>query len=64
MIGVTGVYFVNYPQIKWLGGVYQQAITWANIDPDLCHQIGSPDHNELNCTRLNDVAGMAAIGTC
>ena len=21
----------------WLGAVRQQAITWANIDPDLCH---------------------------
>ena len=26
----------------------QQAITWAIVDPDLCHQILSPGHNELS----------------
>ena len=28
----------------WLGAVRQQAITWTNVDPDLCRHIG---HNEL-----------------
>ena len=26
----------------------QQAITWANVDPDLCHQMASLGLNELN----------------
>ena len=26
----------------------QQAITWANVDPDICHYMVSPGHNELN----------------
>ena len=25
----------------------KQAITWANVDPGLCHQMASPGHNEL-----------------
>ena len=25
----------------------QQAITWANVDPDLCHHMASLGHNEL-----------------
>ena len=25
-----------------------QAITWTNVDPDLCRHIVSPDHNETN----------------
>ena len=32
---------------KWLGSVRQQAITWANIDSYLCHQMISLGHNEL-----------------
>ena len=32
---------------KWLGAVRQQAITWANVDPDLCRHMVSLDHNEL-----------------
>ena len=31
----------------WLGVVRQQAITWANVDPDLCHHMVSLGHNEL-----------------
>ena len=30
----------------WLGAVRQQAITWTNVDPDLCHHIASWGHNE------------------
>ena len=29
----------------WLGAVWQQAITWS-VDPDLCHHMASPDHND------------------
>ena len=35
---------------EWLGVVRQQAITWANVDPDLCHHTASPGHNE--CWRM------------
>ena len=31
----------------WLGAVRQQAITWANVDPDLCRHMASPGHNEI-----------------
>ena len=32
---------------KWLGAVRQQATTWANVDPDLCHHMASLGHNGL-----------------
>ena len=32
----------------WLGAVRQQVITWANVDPDLCHHRLSLSHNEVN----------------
>ena len=31
----------------WLGALRQQAITWANVDPDLCRHMVSLGHNEL-----------------
>ena len=31
----------------WLDAVRQQAITWANVDSDLCRHIASLGHNEL-----------------
>ena len=30
-----------------LGAARHQAITWANVDPDLCCYMVSLDHNEL-----------------
>ena len=30
----------------------QQAIAWANVDPDLCHHMASLGHNELKCYML------------
>ena len=30
-----------------LGAVRQQAITWANVDPDLCCHMMALGHNEL-----------------
>ena len=30
---------------KWLGATRQQAISWANVDADLCHQMSSLGHN-------------------
>ena len=32
----------------WLGAVRQQAITWANVDPDLCRHMASLGPNELS----------------
>ena len=31
----------------WLGAVRQQAITWVNVEPDLCRHMVSLGHNEL-----------------
>ena len=39
----------------WLGTVRQQAITWANVDPDLCCHMASPGHSELTHWPLEDV---------
>ena len=36
---------------QWLGAIWHQAITWANIDWDLCHHMVSLCHNELICLR-------------
>ena len=30
-----------------LGAIMQQAITWVNVDPDLCHYMSSQRNNEL-----------------
>ena len=32
----------------WLGAIRQQAITWANFDPDLCRHMPSLGHNAFN----------------
>ena len=37
---------------KTLLTVRQQAITWANIDPDLCRHMASLDHNELSIVSI------------
>ena len=34
---------------NWLGAVRHQAITWANVDRNLCHYKTSPGHNKLIC---------------
>ena len=31
---------------EWLGAIRQQAIAWANVDPDLCRNMVSLGHNE------------------
>ena len=36
----------------WLGAVRQQAITWVNVEPDLCGHMVSLDHNELTNSAL------------
>ena len=34
-----------------------QAITWANVDPDLCRHMVSLGHNELNERNKEDLWG-------
>ena len=36
----------------WLGADRQQAITWGNVDPDLCHRSELLGHNELRQERI------------
>ena len=37
----------NFPDFSLTAGHPEQAITWANVDPDLCHHMASLGHNEL-----------------
>ena len=48
-MNVTGVYWwsVNIGPGNGFGAIGQQAITWANVDLDLCHHMVSLDQNEL-----------------
>ena len=45
----------------WLGVIRQQAITWANVDPDLCHHMMSHSlghkHHELTLSWTHIFAG-------
>ena len=43
------LYFTGV-SIDWGNGLVQQAITWANFDPDLCRHMVSLGHNELTWT--------------
>ena len=36
----------------WLVAIRQQAITWANVDPDLCRHLASLSLNELTSPRF------------
>ena len=37
----------NQHWFRWcIGDIRQQAIIWANVDPDLCHHLVSLGHNE------------------
>ena len=42
----------------WLGAVRQQAVTWTNVDTDLCHHMVSQGHNELSVHILRPVLGL------
>ena len=47
------VYLVILPSgdfhlTPWLGAVMQQAIAWANIDPDPCHHMAPLGNNVIN----------------
>ena len=37
---------------QWLGAIRQQAITWANVDTDLCCHIASLGHNECETNHV------------
>ena len=39
--------------INWNGAVRQQAITWTNVDKDVCHHMVSPGINELTYNIYN-----------
>ena len=41
--------------IQWLVSVRWQAITWANVDPDLCHHMASPGHELLHQSWLTHI---------
>ena len=41
---------LRWMSMQWLGAIRQQAITRANVDPDICHHMASAAslaHNEL-----------------
>ena len=47
----------------WLGAVRQQAITWTNVDPDLCTHMASPGHNKLTYSEVQRSPLMANRAT-
>ena len=50
-------YLLNQCWLRWLmphGDKRPEAITWANVDPDLCLHIASKGHNELTCICLKE----------
>ena len=50
--------------MQWLGAVRQQAITWSNVDPDLCCHIVSLGHNELtHCSLVMPYSGVEHMGS-
>ena len=47
---------------QWLGTVRQQAITWDNVDLDLCRYIASLGHNELKAnTGVNEMICLKTL---
>ena len=56
---ILNQHWFNFRQ--WLGAIQAKAITWANVDPDLCHHMVTLCHNELNmpCTELYRVIMMS-----
>ena len=44
-----------------LGAVRQQAITWTNVDPNLCRHMASLGHNEFNSVWLTSVSPSSAV---
>ena len=46
----------------WLSTIRQQAITWDNVDSDLCHHIVSSDHNHIWRHRI--LVTLGKVLTC
>ena len=46
---------------QWLGAVRQQAITWTNVDQDMCRHLASLGLNELNKPVLANVCTNTAL---
>ena len=40
---------------EWFGAIMQQAITWANVDPELCHHIAALGHNEWKINHFEEM---------
>ena len=45
---------INVTELHWWSVNRQQAITWANVDPDLCRHMASLGHNELMNTTATE----------
>ena len=43
---------------QWLGAVRQQAITWANVDPDLWSQMASLGLSQLMGRQMHNLSGL------
>ena len=46
---------------QWSGTSRQQAITWANVCPDLFRHMVSPGHNKLRYCRMSWVKNFIEI---
>ena len=47
---------------RWVDAAKQQAITWVNVDHDLCHHMASLGHNGLKaCVRAKVLATCICI---
>ena len=54
----------QYLPRSWLGAIRQQAITWANIDPNLCRHVMSLGHNELMSNNEHLILTHFALKKC
>ena len=76
--GYFGSFSVNLPSGGWqrtwlttsqysfkqkLGAARQQAITWAIIDPELCHHMASLKHNTLRSALLRQILQVLQISS-
>ena len=45
----------------WIGAIRQQAVTSANVDPDLCHHMASLGHSESKPVSLGSVPKLTYV---
>ena len=66
-MNITGPYLLQVNNGSGNGlvpsGNKAEAITWANVDPDLCRHIASLGHNELSHHLTDDQSAMVQIIT-